>query len=435
MTLSFPEPASGSRTGNLPRMMGVAQRILLRSAGAVERLRVDGFLDRLWSRLPYDGQGLAPPRDPDMAALRRWAAARFWRRVPWWARPVLAPAARLAWPPAALLRVARFARAMPAADARRLLADCLLGGARPVEALVWRRCFPEAAPHPLPGRAAALLLGQLGDPGDHRRLADKQVAAAMLAAAGLATPRLRALVAHGTAPDPADPLWTRPAALFVKPRHGWAGREAAAVDVLGDGTFRIGGNAAVDARAFLAHLAAGAALDDLLIQDRLTAAPELADLAADGPPVLRLTVAREPGGAPFLHSALLCIGVPDRNPRNFVHGQLWVPVDPVVGRLRQGIWFARPDERFARLPWNAAPLAGRDMPGFTVAVAMTLRAMAVLPGLPLVNWDLIPSPAGPVVLEGNTAGNWILTQLGAVDGPAGPPLAPLLRRWAEADPG
>jgi hypothetical protein len=48
---------------------------------------------------------------------------------------------------------------------------------------------------------------------------------------------------------------------------------------------------------------------------------------------------------------------------------------------------------------NLAALADRPMPGLRCAVEMVLRAMALFPGLPLVNWDLIRAchPGGKYV--------------------------------------
>jgi hypothetical protein len=149
-------------------------------------------------------------------------------------------------------------------------------------------------------------------------------------------------------------------------------------------------------------------------------------------PVLRLTTARNPGEAPFLHSAFLAFDVPGENPRNFIRGQIRVPVHPRTAVMGAGIWFLHPGKNYQALPWNQAPLAGGGVPDFRRAAEMTLQAMALLPGLPLVNWDLMLTPEGPIILEGNTCGDWILTNLSAIQELDTPSLEPLLRRWAAA---
>jgi hypothetical protein len=389
---------------------------------------------RLWRSLPYDGQGLFPPADAPLRDLRRRAASNFWKRTPWWSRPLLIPMARLGWVGACIGHVWRYAP--PPRKAPRLFVDCLRSGARPNEALIWRQFFPPPSPHPLPGRAAGRLLSQLGSAAEHRLLADKQAAAELLAKAGLPVPPLLEIIPRGTTIDPAGQVWSQPAHLFVKPRHGWGSRGAMAVEVLLPNVYRIDGGPPVSDDLLRAALAATSLgqRDDLLVQARLFAAPELADLATSGvAPVLRLTTARNPGEAPFLHSALLSTEVPGERARHFIRGQIRSPVNLATGRIGHGIWFLQPGERYSRLPWNQAPLADRPMPGLDCAVEMALRAMALFPGLPLVNWDLIVTHSGPVILEGNTGGDWTLTNLSTLQGLDTIPLVPLLRRWS-ADP-
>lgn len=385
-------------------------------------------MTKAWAALPWDGHGLAAPADGDVARLRRAAAARFWRRLPRWSRPLLLPAGRLAWLVAASLRTLRFARArrLSLTEAGRVLVDCILSGARPPDAWAWRaHMAPER--HPLPHRAAAAVLLGLGDEAAHALLRDKLATAELLRAAGIPTAPVLAVLPPGAAVDPRQPPWDKPAALFAKPRAGAAGRGAVAVDVLEPGRFRMGGTAEVDARALAAALTGP---QEILIQPRLAAPPDLADLAAAGPaPVLRLTTAREPGGPPFLHSALLSIAVPGEPAAAFLRGQLWAAVDPALGTLTAGLILGQPGRRHRCLPWNDAPVAGRRLPRFAIAADFALQAMALLPGLPLATWDVVPTAHGPVFLEGNSAGNWLLTNLSAACGLSPPPLPPVLRKW------
>lgn len=157
------------------------------------------YFEKLWLALPYDGHGLLPPVDPTLAGLRRWAAPGFWKRAPWWSRPALIP--WLASPGLysvserpAISSVLRRCR-------RRLRADCSLTACRPVEAFIWRQFFPSPGRHPLPGRAAGVLLSRLGSVSQHRLLADKQAAAELLSNAGLPVPRTLQIVPRGCRPE------------------------------------------------------------------------------------------------------------------------------------------------------------------------------------------------------------------------------------------
>jgi hypothetical protein len=377
-------------------------------------------LQKLWASLPYDGQGFAPGvADPALAHLRVWAALRFWKATPRWYRPLLICMARLAWGVACASHVRAYVRlqTLQSQTVRMLLADCLRSGARPNEALIWRRFFnlpgQQSGPHPLPGRALGVLLSRLGSAKEHRLVADKQAMAELLAVAGLPTPQLVEIVPAGHEINATSGHWSRPDLLFVKPRHGSAARGA------------------MSGTDFLRRKPATAGSDDLLVQARLQPARELADLAACGAaPVLRITTAREPEGTAFVHSALLSISVPGESPRNFLTGHVWVPIDPATGFMGPGIRFSQADRRYLHLPWSQAPVADRAMPRLRDAIEMVLRATALYPGLPLMNWDVIVTEAGPVILEGNTCGDWILTNLSQVQRLETVALGPLLSRWA-----
>lgn len=216
--------------------------------------------------------------------------------------------------------------------------------------------------------------------------------------------------------------------LFVKPRHGHGHRDAFAL-VHQDGAWLVNGRSV--STADLQHrLEQASRRDDLLLQERLLAITELADLAVDDrAPVLRLVTARQPGGDPFLHSAMLTLGVPDRDPAHFLEGAIHVPVDAATGHLLRGICLSRPAERLEHLPWKLAPLTGRRLPHFDDAVGDALAAMSALPPLPLVHWDVILTGSGPVFLEGNSSGNWIIASLPGLEGQGACDLADLLACW------
>ena len=389
---------------------------------------------RLWRRMPLDGLGFGSPEDENAANLRQWAAERFWLRAPWWSRRVLRSLSLAAWGVAATGRTVRFSRvnslSLPAT--RQLLGDCLRSGAQPNEAHIWRHFFQPPGFHPFAGRSAGAVLSRLGTRKEHLLLADKLAAARLLRQARLPVPEEKLTIPEGGCVDPSASVWCDAGKLFVKPRHGSASRGSMPIDVIRRGSYRMNGGPSCDTAVLQGRLTALAKTDTLLVQSRLEAGEETADLASGGDaPVLRLTTAREPGGEPFLHSGLLAIRVPGENARHFIRGQIFAPVDPESGQMKPGIWFLRPGERFSRLPWNRVAIEGRFLPGYASAVSMAIRAMTLVPGLALVNWDLILSSEGPVILEGNTCGDWILTNLSAADRGMTCPLFPLLWRWAE----
>jgi len=385
------------------------------------------MLTRLWQRLPWDGLGWSDGPDPVFAELRQWAASEWRRTIPKPLRWLVRPAVRTVWPLAALVRIRAFAArlGLDRAAKGRLFRDCLLSGGDPLDVYVWRTLH--GGRHPLPSRSASLLLGRLGDPAGRALLADKLAAAERLAPAGVVFPALHGVYRRG---EPVDLAAASAAGgdLFVKPRRGRGGRGAFAL-TCADGFWRVDGRP-VDPSMLYRRLERLSRTDDLLLQERQQARSDMADLVADGrAPVLRLTTARRPGQPPFLHAALLTIAVPGRDPRHFLDGAVHVPVDPDGGRLGRGLCLGAPKDRLASLKWNRAPLAGRPVPDFEAASAMALRAMAALPPLPLVHWDVILTDAGPVVLEGNSGGNWIIASLPGLDGLEACPLHTLLAAW------
>ena len=380
-------------------------------------------------RLPLDGRGLRDPDDPVMAKLRSDAACSFWRRLPAPLRIVARVAARLWWRIEALRLTGAFIKRRGGTP--WLLRDCLDSGAQPVEAFIWRGLFGEC--HPLPGRGAGVLLSRIGDPGAHRLTADKLAMAEVLAQQGLRVPAMRSVLAQGAAIDLSKTFWSVPTALFLKPRHGHAGKGAATLDIVAPERFRIEGLGLLDRGMLAAYLSAWTQADDLIIQERVLAHPDCADLVVSGrAPVLRLTTAREPNGPAFLHSAFLSIGVPGQNPRNFLRGHIRAPVSD-DGVMWAGVMFQQPTERLSHLPWNGAPLVGRRLAHFDLAIDTALAAMTCVPGLALVNWDIILDETGPVLLEGNTVGDWILTNLSRALGLPAISLTSVLVRWGVQD--
>jgi len=368
---------------------------------------------------PPDGRGLFAPETEFGEAIRA-ACDSFWDgRVPRWARWAAVVASGCAWGMFAPLVARRYSRVrnLSPGDFWRLVWTCLRSGRQPNEVWIWSHCFPGRGLHPLPARTASALFTWLGAGECREVLSDKVASARMLEAAGLRTPKIVRVIARGSVPVlGAEFFGSQYSDLFVKPRHGSAGRGTLSVDVFGQGRFSINGGEPVGAEDLAARLAAGAVTDDLVVQERLTGCPELADLSAGGAPVLRVTTAREPGAAPFLHSALLAIPVPGENPVDFLNGQVWAAVDPKSGVLGYGIRFAKPGNRIEALSWNSAPLSGRTLPWFAPCIEAALAGMRLVPGIPLAAWDTILTSDGPSILESNSSGSWILTRLPSLQG-------------------
>lgn len=382
----------------------------------------------VWRSLPFDGLGWGRCADRDVGRCRHWASARWYDRFPVVLRPVLFCANRIAWAIAALVLAARFAR-LRRLELRAFLSlyrDCLLTGADPVDAFVWRRLYRRA---PLmSARSAALLVRELGSPDGQALLSDKQALAERLKAAGVCVPGTHTVRNPLCIEELARVIG--PTGLVLKPRYGSGGRNVSAITRTGDG-WQIDG-LDVDAGRLSEHLTQLSAGHELIVQDRLVSADGLADLSWRGrAPVLRLATSRIPAGPPQLDSALLILPRPGFKPRNFLNGQIYAPIDPDTGMAKGGVVLESPDTMLDFREVDGPRISGRRVPFFAEAVRDALLAMSTVPAVPAIHWDIVLTPMGPVFLEGNGNGNWIIANLAGRYGAQVRPLAATLDRWLE----
>jgi hypothetical protein len=397
----------------------------------VDSRQQEGAFRRFWGALPIDGRGLLAPADPDARRLIAFATRHRLRAVPRVVRPLILAASRLLWciKAASMVRAAARKFGFRARESLRQYADACLFGLHPRDSYAWRRTLAER--RPLSTRAFWQIQSALGNPDQPTVLADKLATEAALQKCAVATPRLLAVIPAGAA---APALPADGGEMFVKPRSGRRSQNAFSVLRLAPDAYWIDGARRDEAYA-VARLRNAAANDALLVQQRLVGVPELADLGTkDGaPPVLRLMTACEPRGEPFLHSGSFSIVVPGEKRGHPLRDTLRVPVSIASGSLLAGYWLGTPRKRFARSPWHDdAPIAGRALPGFAAAAHAVETAARAFPGLPLIGWDVILTPDGPVVLEGNSGSDYLIVRWMGEGAPDAVPLMQLFARWADA---
>jgi hypothetical protein len=137
-----------------------------------------------------------------------------------------------------------------------------------------------------------------------------------------------------------------------------------------------------------------------LIQERVTAHPELAALAGTSfAATLRLVTCRRDDGSVFLLPATLKLPSALSGIDNFGAGNVAVAVDPqgVMGDAAHGLDGPIIDHH----PTTGMAFAGRRVPHFAEAVEVVRRGQAALPGLRSVGWDVAITPDGPRILEAN----------------------------------
>jgi hypothetical protein len=121
---------------------------------------------------------------------------------------------------------------------------------------------------------------------------------------------------------------------------------------------------------------------------------------------LRVICMRQSEGEPFIARAVLRLGTKrSKGVDNFGQGGLAANLDLNTGMLGEAV------EHFASMPRGpilhtfhpdtGMRIAGELLPGWDAAFQEVLRVMRDVPFLNYVGWDIIPTDAGPVVLEGN----------------------------------
>jgi hypothetical protein len=379
----------------------------------------------LRDRMPLDGRGWAWPND-ERRLLFKTLAGSVGRRLPAPAAGLVLAAARVGWLPYAFAEAWRLSR-QPERRARLgpLFLDCLMAGARGREAWIWRELFGERIE--FGNRASSTLLALLGEPAGHALLVDKVAAAQALRAGGAPVPETLAVIGPGSTEEDLRPIRSAGIGLVIKLQEGFGAYGLIMADPLGPDRWRMNGVVS-SWEDFSARLRAAGA--PMLAQPRLYGARALTGfLEAERPPVLRITTARRPGGAPFFHCAYLSIPVPGNSPNDYLRKDIRALVDPVNGRLDAAVLFAAPWESLAVAPWNGAKIEGRVLEGVPAAVQATLTAAAAIPPVPVISWDVVPTDAGPMILEGNSMGSWLLANFGR-RGRNAASLLPVLAEWA-----
>ncbi len=359
---------------------------------------------------PWPPAGLA--HGGRAACIRRAAHRAMVGRYPraaWWTVASLKAAG---WPAWTLIGAVRFGRRL-SAGARGVLGiwrTAIRQGVPPLEQYAYRLAPGASADvHRWMYHGEIMHLNRgLAAPGVVRLCSDKARLAEHLSARGLPVPRTLALVQPGGAAR-VDRSW---GPIVVKPNDGFAaaGLEIWAPAEQGPGwRRRNGAPESLDDEGLGARISKLAARHGrMLVQPLVAPHPRLAPDGATVPPVLRIVSGQWPCGRveiayAFVWDQIDEVGVA-RPPGLGV-------VDPEGGTL-----FVSPAQSGPVFPWAApSPLVAAldgPLPDWPAAVAAVTRAHAALPGrVPMLSWDVLLSPSGPVLIEANVMCSLYLHQL------------------------
>jgi len=232
-------------------------------------------------------------------------------------------------------------------------------------------------------------------------LADKLRFYARCAAAGLPHPETVAISKDGRIDIVADPAGR---ALIAKPADGEGG----------DGVTLLGRFADIADLAARMPAALPTRRGAIVIQPHVQTHEDLADLALDALPTVRIVTILDEAGAPEVVSATLRLAaVRDTHVDNMKAGGLLAPVDLAHGTLGLACkGYGGGDH--ATHPVTGAAIVGRVLPCWEDATRLAVRAhAAAFADYALIGWDVAMSPAGPLLIEGNGKPSVLLSQRAA----------------------
>ncbi len=234
-------------------------------------------------------------------------------------------------------------------------------------------------------------------------LADKAAFHDRCAAADLPHPQTVAVFTDGRLTSHADPAGRE---LVAKPADGEGG----------DGVLLLG--TCCDTQAIARALAGRRGT--LVVQPRIATHPDLADIALNALPTVRVVTILDEVGRPEVVSATFRFAsVENATVDNMKAGGLVAAVDLAKGALSIACK-GYGGEDHATHPVTGATIVGRELPGWLQVKALAVRAHAGAFGdYVLIGWDIAMTPEGPLLIEGNGKPGVLMPQRAARRGLGG----------------
>lgn len=191
--------------------------------------------------------------------------------------------------------------------------------------------------------------------------------------------------------------------LFVKPRQSRGARNALWLRRIAPCTWRTQQGETWSRDDLLDELGQRSRRRDLLLQPMLVNHAEVADLAEQSLIALRVITCIDERGAPMITHAMLRVlsKLEPRWPGKREHAARIDLESGLLGRMcnDKDLW---PGCWSGCHPVTGAPVAGRRLQAWPQIRALALEAQRVFADRALVGWDIALTPAGPVILEGNS---------------------------------
>lgn len=208
-------------------------------------------------------------------------------------------------------------------------------------------------------------------------------------------------------------LDTRPETLVVKPVGGLTAKGVIVftkTDYAGPMAFEAINGLTMDFEQLAAHLSEqpeGLIYDGFLLEEKLTQHPFMEEINPYNINTYRVVTFMDAHGEVDIHFVILRLGKKGNPTDAWNKGGLSVYVDPKTGRLGKGVLKPQHGGQWTDThPDTGVVFEGRTVPMWDQVVAATTRAQSVSPHLKAIGWDVVLTPDGPVIIEGNH--NWDL---------------------------
>ena len=194
--------------------------------------------------------------------------------------------------------------------------------------------------------------------------------------------------------------------LFVKPAGGRGGRGAERWDFVRPGMFSGPSSEKLGANELLRRLNERAKRRPLLVQRRLNANPDVADLTAGALPTVRVSTCLNERREPEVAGAVFRMAIgSNRTVDNLHAGGIAAGVDLEKGTLSAASNLGM-DARLGwldRHPDTNAEIVGRTLPQWQAIKALAIQAHRAFDDRVIVGWDIGVTDQGPLVVEGNSS--------------------------------
>jgi hypothetical protein len=192
----------------------------------------------------------------------------------------------------------------------------------------------------------------------------------------------------------------------LKPVDGWQGTGVVVLDPVqienGRVTFQLASGESLPGIDALDRWFASPATPPLIVQERVVNHEALARISPGATSTLRIVTLRRSDGSALIPFAGARIGRQGATIDNYSEGGILASIDVGTGTMGRGhMQTGGARIEVQRHPDTGIQIEGTELPWWPETLDLVRKLTAVTQQIRAVGWDIIISPDGPVVLEGN----------------------------------